>query len=108
MDSPFSSRVLQSVPRHKWAVGTTFEWQFDFLMPTNPFHEPETKQKAKNTRQPRTARPSKPKITKSPTAQPKQAKAPKDPKRATPTPEEHKQHSPDHTTETAAEARETA
>lgn len=85
-----------------------FEWQFDFLTPTNPFYEPETKQKAKNKRQPRTERPSKPKITESPTAQSKQAEVPKDRKRANPTPEEHKQHSRDHTTETAPESRETA
>ena len=31
---------------HKWAVGTTFEWEFDFPMTTNPAYQPKPKSKA--------------------------------------------------------------
>ena len=70
------------VPPHKWAVGTTFEWEFEFPMPTNPIYgresepKPKTKKpahpKAKSTRAPNT---SKPAATKP--AKPKPSKKPK-------------------------------
>ncbi len=34
------------VALHKWAVGTTSQWTFNFRMLTNPFYEPKTKQKS--------------------------------------------------------------
>ena len=34
------TRVAEADP-HKWAVGTTFEWEFEFPITTNPAYEPE-------------------------------------------------------------------
>ena len=31
---------------HKWAVGTTFEWEFDSPMTTNPAYQPKPTSKA--------------------------------------------------------------
>ena len=55
----WSSPCIEIAP-HKWAVGTTFEWEFDFLMKVNPLYapkqEPESKTKktglAKTKRKP--------------------------------------------------------
>ena len=43
------------VAPHKWAVGTTFEWGFEFPITTNPFYElnPEPKRKAKTPANPK-------------------------------------------------------
>ena len=40
---------------HKWAVGTTFEWEFDFPMRTNPAYEakPAPKRKARTSANPK-------------------------------------------------------
>ena len=43
-------RPTMLVAPHQWAVGHTFEWEFDLPMPTNPFYQPKTQQKAKKTR----------------------------------------------------------
>ncbi len=74
---------------HKWAVGTTFEWEFEFPMPTNPFYEaePETNKpanpKAKSTRATNIPKPA--------VAKPAKPKAPKKPKRARLTVEERQE-----------------
>ena len=69
------------VPPHKWAVGTSFEWEFEFPMTTNLFYElkPEPKRKTrkpanpkpKSTRATETSKPAagqatKPKASKKP------------------------------------------
>ena len=43
--APGANEPTHSAPSSivKWAVGTTFEWEFDFPMPTNPFYEPKPK-----------------------------------------------------------------
>ena len=43
------------VDPHKWAVGTTFEWEFDFPMTTNPAYEakPAPKRKTKTSANPK-------------------------------------------------------
>ena len=40
---------------HKWAVGTTFEWEFDFPITTNPAYEakPAPKRKTKTSANPK-------------------------------------------------------
>ena len=66
---------------HKWAVGTTFEWEFDFPMTTNPFYAPKPEPKPKTRKNSKTAaartparKASKPATT---TAKPKTSKKPK-------------------------------
>ena len=70
------------VPPHKWAVGTSFEWEFEFPMATNPFYElkPEPKGKTKKPAKPKaksTRAPETPKPATAKTAKPKAAKKPK-------------------------------
>ena len=68
-------RPTMLVAPHQWAVGHTFEWEFDLPMPTNPFYQPKTQQKAKKTRKVPTTLSSQRSTTKSPTTQPKHPKA---------------------------------
>ena len=44
-------------PPHKWAVGTTFEWEFEFPMSTNSAYElkPEPKRKTRKRANPKPA-----------------------------------------------------
>ena len=80
-------------PPHKWAVGTSSEWEFEFPITTNPFYELKseskcktkkpTNPKAKSTRAPNTSKPA--------AAKPAKPKAPKKPKRARLTVEESKE-----------------
>ena len=73
--------VVGSDTPHKWAVGTTFEWEFEFPMPTNPFYERTSEPKRNNkkpanpkakstptpnTSKPAAAKPAKPKASKKP------------------------------------------
>ena len=46
---------LGLVPPHKWAVGTTFEWEFDFPITTNPAYEakPAPKRKTRTSANPK-------------------------------------------------------
>ena len=44
-----SYRDSYRVPPHKWAVGTTFEWEFDFPITTNPAYEAKPAPKRKTT-----------------------------------------------------------
>ena len=46
---------LAYVSPHKWAVGTTFEWEFDFPITTNPAYEakPAPKRKTKTSANPK-------------------------------------------------------
>ena len=43
------------VAPHKWAVGTTFEWEFDFPITTNPAYEakPAPKRKTRTSANPK-------------------------------------------------------
>ena len=77
---------------HKWAVGTKFEWEFTFPMPTNPFYEPKPDAK------PTTRKTGKAKATRNPARKvPKTAtdaakpKTSKKPKRVRLTPEERQE-----------------
>ena len=77
---------------HKWAVGTTFEWEFDFPMTTNPFYAPKPEPKPKTRKNSKTAaartparKALKPATT---TAKPKTSKKPK---RVRLTPEERQE-----------------
>ena len=48
-----ASPILAETP-HKWAVGTTFEWEFDFPITTNPAYEakPAPKRKTRTSANP--------------------------------------------------------
>ena len=60
---------MVEVPPHKWAVGTTFEWGFEFPITTNPAYEPEPASTRK------TAKPANLKPTPTPTHARKASKA---------------------------------
>ena len=81
-----------AVPPHKWAVGTTFEWEFDFpVHPNSAYdHEPEPKRKKKKPAKPDAARTPARKVSKPATAAAK-PKASKNPKRVRITPEERQE-----------------
>ena len=90
-DRPYGSMPDDApamVPPHKWAVGTTFEWEFTFPMPTNPFYEPKPKTrktgKAKATRNPARKAPN-------PETDAAKPKTSKKPKRVPLTPEERRE-----------------
>ena len=62
------------------AVGTSFEWEFEFPMATNPFYELKPKGKTKKPAKPKaksTRAPETPKPATAKTAKPKAAKKPK-------------------------------
>ena len=70
------------VPPHKWAVGTTFGWEFDFPITTNSAYElkPEPERKTRKPAKPKatpTCAPKTPKPATAKTANPKPAKKPK-------------------------------
>ena len=69
------------VPPHKWAVGTTFEWEFDFpVHPNSAYdHEPEPKRKTRKSGKTAAARTPARKVSKPATtaAKPKASKKPK-------------------------------
>ena len=81
-------RLSRNAP-HKWAVGTTFEWEFDFPMTTNPFYPPKPEPKPKTSKTAAARTPArkalKPATT---TAKPKTSKKPK---RVRLTPEERQE-----------------
>ena len=72
---------------HKWAVGTTFEWEFDFpVHPNSAYdHEPEPKRKNKKPAEPDAARTPAHTASK-PAAATAKPKAPKKPQRIRLTP----------------------
>ena len=80
------------VPPHKWAVGTTFEWEFDFpVHPNSAYdHEPEPKRKEKKPAKPDAARTPARKVSKPATTSAK-PKASEKPKRVRLTPEERQE-----------------
>ena len=92
------------VPPHKWAVGTTFEWEFEFPMHTNPFYEaePEPKKlanpKAKSTGAPNTSKPA--------ATKPAKPKPPKKPKRTRLTVEERQERARARAVETRSKLKE--
>ena len=57
LEYPFSSLVylFPRMSPHKWAVGTTFEWEFDFPITTNPAYEakPTPKRKTRTSANPK-------------------------------------------------------
>ena len=77
---------------HKWAVGTTFEWEFDFpVHPNSAYdHEPEPKRTKKQPATPAAARAPARKVAKPATTVAK-PKASEKPKRVRLTPEERQE-----------------
>ena len=77
---------------HKWAVGTTFEWEFDFPVHPNPAydHKAEPKRKKKQPAKPAAARTPARKVSKSATTASK-PKASENPKRVRLTVEERQE-----------------
>ena len=77
---------------HKWAVGTTFEWEFDFPVHPNPAYNrpPEPKRKKKQPAKPAAARTQTRKVSK-PAATAAKPKASQKPKRVRLTPEERQE-----------------
>ena len=75
---------------HKWAVGTTFEWEFDFpVHPNSAYdHEPEPKRKKKKPAKPDAARTPARKTSKPAAEKPK---ASQKPNRVRLTPEERQE-----------------
>ena len=62
---------------HKWAVGTTFEWEFDFPITTNPAYEakPAPKRKTRTSANPKAVSSRARKTSKSATVQTAKPKA---------------------------------
>ena len=90
-----SSGVVLVYPHacpHKWAVGTTFEWEFDFPVHPNPAydHEPEPKGKKRQPAKPPAPRTPARKVSKPATIAAK-PKASEKPKRVRLTPEERRE-----------------
>ena len=81
------------VAPHKWAVGTTFEWEFDFPVSTNPAYQPKpgSKRKTKKPANPKVAPTAARKTSKPATSQTAKPKASKKPKRVRLTPEERQE-----------------
>ena len=77
----------------KWAVGTTFEWEFDFPMLTNSAYQPqpEPKTKTKKPANPNAAHTRARKASKPETALTAKPKASEKPKRVRLTPEERQE-----------------
>ena len=71
--------VFLLVLPHKWAVGTSFEWEFEFPMAPTRFYElkPEPKGKTKKPAKPKAKSTRAPETPKPATAKPKAAKKPK-------------------------------
>ena len=81
------------VPPHKWAVGTTFEWEFEFPMSTNSAYElkPEPKRKTRKPANPKPAPTRARKASKPATARVAKPKASEKPKRVRLTSEERQE-----------------
>ena len=91
-DRDTRTQPLQHIGPHKWAVGTTFEWEFDFpVHPNSAYdHEPEPKRKKKKPAKPDAARTPARKVSKPATTAAK-PKASEKPKRVRLTPEERQE-----------------
>ena len=85
--------VAIRVTPHKWAVGTTFEWEFEFPITTNPAYQPKPapKRKTKKPANPKPASARARKTSKPSTAQPVKPKASEKTKRVRLTPEERQE-----------------
>ena len=83
--------IRQDSP-HKWAVGTTFEWEFDFPVHPNPAYNrpPEPKRKKKQPAEPAAAPVPAPKVSK-PATTTEKPQASQKPKRVRLTPEERQE-----------------
>ena len=70
-------RIEVSQTPHKWAVGTTFEWEFDFPITTNPAYEakPAPKRKTRTSANPKAVSSRARKTSKSATVQTAKPKA---------------------------------
>ena len=94
-DRPWSATcglAASRVPPHKWAVGTTFEWEFDFPVNPNSAYDREPEPKRKTSRSGKTAAARTPgrKVSK-PTTTAAKPKASKKSKRVRLTPEERQE-----------------
>ena len=78
---------------HKWAVGTTFEWEFDFPITTNPAYEakPAPKRKTRTSANPKAVSSRARKTSKPATVQTAKPKASEKPKRVRLTPDEQRE-----------------
>ena len=78
---------------HKWAVGTTFEWEFDFPITTNPAYEakPAPKRKTRTSANPKAASARSPNTSKPATVHTARPKASEKPKRVHLTPDERRE-----------------
>ena len=87
-----SSEPRQQSP-HKWAVGTTFEWEFDFPITTNPAYEakPAPKRKTRTSANPKAVSSRDRKTSKPATVQTAKPKASSKPKRVRLTPDEQRE-----------------
>ena len=83
----------QSTGPHKWAVGTTFEWEFEFPITTNPAYGPKSasKRKAKKSANPKAAPARAREASKPATVKAAKPKASEKPKRVRLTPEERQE-----------------
>ena len=85
--------MVQQFAPHKWAVGTTFEWEFDFPITTNPAYEakPAPKRKTRTSANPKAVSSRTRKTSKPATVQTAKPKASKKPKRVRPAPDEQRE-----------------
>ena len=88
-----ASSCFCRVAPHKWAVGTTFEWEFDFPITTNPAYEakPAPKRKTRTSANPKAISSRDRKTSKPATIQTAKPKASSKPKRVRLTPDEQRE-----------------
>ena len=85
--------TARGIPPHKWAVGTTFEWEFDFPITTNPAYEakPAPKRKTRTSANPKAVSSRARKTSKPATVQTAKPKASEKPTRVRLTPDERRE-----------------